>query len=208
MEVNNQQSDYDDDDDDAPAPELEQYDLSDDKEEDEDEDEDDDGPRRSGRPRRGVTRLEPQMRGQQHQDIQAMQAAIEEKIGDDSIVLKEGEEQIFAIIMMQVSLKQGIKLWGDRAKESAIGEMTQLHNISAFFPRDPKSLTREERIKALYSLIFLKEKRCGKIKSRQCINGAPQRNYIPKEEATSPTVNNPFSVPFLGWTTGKEAGQR
>ena len=81
-------------------------------------------------------------------------------------------------------------MWGDRARDAAVSEMTQLHDMSAFFPRDPKSLTREERVKALSSLIFLKEKRSGKIKGRQCINGAPQRNYIPKEQATSPTVNN------------------
>jgi predicted protein tyrosine phosphatase len=37
-------------------------------------------------------------------------------------------------------------------------EMQQLHDMDTFFPRDPKSLTREERIKALSSLIFLKEK--------------------------------------------------
>ena len=38
--------------------------------------------------------------------------------------------------------------------------------------------------------MFLKEKRSKEIKARSCINGAPQREYIPKEEATSPTVNN------------------
>ena len=36
----------------------------------------------------------------------------------------------------------------------------------------------------------MKEKRSKEIKARSCINGAPQREYIPKEEATSPTVNN------------------
>ena len=44
-------------------------------------------------------------------------------------------------------------------------------------------------MKALSSLLFLKEKQTGKIKGRACINGAPQRAYIPREEATSPTVS-------------------
>ena len=44
-------------------------------------------------------------------------------------------------------------------------------------------------MRALSSLLFLKEKRTGKIKGRACINGAPQRDYITKEEAASPTVS-------------------
>ena len=60
--------------------------------------------------------------------------------------------------------------------------------MHTFIPRDPKSLTREERRKALSSLIFLKEKDTGEVKGRTCVNGAPQREYIRKEDATSPTV--------------------
>jgi hypothetical protein len=43
-------------------------------------------------------------------------------------------------------------------------------------------------VRALSSLIFLKEKSTGEIKSRTCINGAPQRGYIRKEDAASPTA--------------------
>jgi hypothetical protein len=38
--------------------------------------------------------------------------------------------------------------------------------------------------------MFLKEKCTGTVKGRACINGAPQRAYIPKEDAASPTVSN------------------
>ena len=38
-------------------------------------------------------------------------------------------------------------------------------------------------------LLFLKEKRTGKIKGRACLNGAPQRAYIAKEDAASSTVS-------------------
>ena len=44
-------------------------------------------------------------------------------------------------------------------------------------------------MRALSLLLFLKEKQTGKIKGRACINGAPQRDYITKEEAASPTVS-------------------
>jgi hypothetical protein len=66
--------------------------------------------------------------------------------------------------------------------------MLQLHKRGAFFPRDVKGLTVLERKRALESLIFLTEKRDKTIKGRTCANGSPQRSYIKKEEAASPTV--------------------
>ena len=43
-------------------------------------------------------------------------------------------------------------------------------------------------MKALPSLLFLKEKHCGKLKGRTCISRAPQRAYIPQEDVVLPTV--------------------
>ena len=37
-------------------------------------------------------------------------------------------------------------------------------------------------------ITMIKEKRDGKIKARACADGRKQRRYIPKEEATSPTI--------------------
>jgi hypothetical protein len=37
--------------------------------------------------------------------------------------------------------------------------------------------------------MFLKRKRCGRIKGRGCADGRPQRAYIQREDATSPTVS-------------------
>ncbi len=70
-----------------------------------------------------------------------------------------------------------------------INKMTQLHIMDTWTAMDPAKLTREDRMKALSSLLFLKEKQTGKIKGRACVNGAPQWAYIPKEEAASPTVS-------------------
>ena len=50
-------------------------------------------------------------------------------------------------------------------------------------------LTKEEKQKAMSSLIFLTEKRDGTMKARACVNGSTQRLYINKEEAASPTVS-------------------
>lgn len=64
--------------------------------------------------------------------------------------------------------------------------MIQLHDMHTFFPRDPRSLTKEEKQKVLSSLNFLKEKDTGEVKGK--VHGAPQREYIMKEDATLPTV--------------------
>jgi hypothetical protein len=47
--------------------------------------------------------------------------------------------------MMQLSLKEGLKRFGQRGKQGALKEMRQLHDMRTFFPRDPKTVTREER---------------------------------------------------------------
>ncbi len=67
-------------------------------------------------------------------------------------------------------------------------EMTQLHIMETWKAMDPAKLSREEQMQALSLLLFLKEKRMGKIKGRACLNGAPQWAYIPKEDVASPTV--------------------
>ena len=62
--------------------------------------------------------------------------------------------------------------------------------MDTWVPKDPIMLSRAEKVKALSFLMFLKEKRSGKLKGRACVNGAPQRSYIRKEDASSPTVAN------------------
>jgi hypothetical protein len=44
-------------------------------------------------------------------------------------------------------------------------------------------------MRALSLLLFLKEKQTRKIKGHECINGAPQHEYIAKEEAALPMVS-------------------
>jgi hypothetical protein len=51
---------------------------------------------------------------------------------------------------------------------------------------DP-SKTRDDRRKALTSLMFLTKKQSGEIKARACANGSTQRIHIEKEEATITT---------------------
>ena len=65
------------------------------------------------------------------------------------------------------------------------------------------SVSASERKKALESLIFLVEKKDGRIKARHCANGSKQRQWMPSEEAASPTVMTE-SVMLTGAIEAKE----
>ena len=69
-------------------------------------------------------------------------------------------------------------------------KLTQLYVMETWVPEDPAMLSRADKVRALLSLMFLKGKRSGKVKVRACVNGSPQRAYISKEDASSPTVEN------------------
>ena len=101
----------------------------------------------------------------------------------------ENEMAVWGYLMTQYNLKPGLRKFGERGATAAISELTQLHVMDTWTVMDPTKLTRDDRTRALSSLLFLKEKRCGKVKGRACVNGAPQRAYIPKEDAALPTVS-------------------
>ena len=87
------------------------------------------------------------------------------------------------------SLKKGLIKFGRRGEEAAYGEMKQLHEREVFKPVHPSRLTPNERKKILESLIFLVEKRDGKVKARTCANGSVQRAWMGKDDSSSPTVS-------------------
>ncbi len=101
----------------------------------------------------------------------------------------EEEMMVWGYMMMQYNLKAGLRKFGDKGKMAAMEEMMQLLIMDTWKAMDPAKLSREVQMRALSLLLFLKEKRTGKIKGWACLNGAPQRAYIPKEDAASPTVS-------------------
>lgn len=92
------------------------------------------------------------------------------------------------VILSQYSMKKGIKLFGEKGVEAVRVELEQLHERQVMKPVDAKTLTHAEKRGALDYLMFLKEKRTGKIKGRGCADGRKQRLYTAKEDASSPTV--------------------
>ena len=101
----------------------------------------------------------------------------------------EDEMKVWGYLMTQYNLKPGLRKFGAKGQSAAIDELTQLHAMDTWKAMDATKLSREDKMKALSLLLFLEEKRTGTIKGRACINGAPQRAYIPKEDAALPTVS-------------------
>ena len=90
------------------------------------------------------------------------------------------------------SARAGLKRFDDRGEKAVSKELNQLHNMQTYDPVDPKDLTKNQRMDALNSLMFLIEKRNGFVKAWSCSDGSKQRkkeNYR-KEDVTSPTFSN------------------
>jgi hypothetical protein len=100
----------------------------------------------------------------------------------------EWDEYAFGIALQQYSIKAGLKKFGEKGKAAVTKELKQLHDMVTFFPIDPATVTKEQRSKAIASLMFLKEKRNGDVKGRACADGRPQREEFTKQDATSPTI--------------------
>ena len=89
----------------------------------------------------------------------------------------------------KMSMKQGVRMFGDAGVSAVKTEVVQLHEREVIKAIQKSKLTKEQIREALGYLMFLKRKRTGKIKGRGCADGRKQRNYIAKEDATSPTVS-------------------
>jgi hypothetical protein len=92
------------------------------------------------------------------------------------------------IVVTQYNLKQGIRKFGNPGKAALMTELQQLYDQDVMIPINKYDLTATERKGTLRYLMFLQEKRCGTIKGRGCADRRPQRDYMRKQETSSPTV--------------------
>jgi hypothetical protein len=102
--------------------------------------------------------------------------------------LYQAEPDVVAAIMKQLSLKAGLKEWGDKDFTDSQSKMKQLHFWNTFNSKHWRELSQVQQHTVLESHMFLKQKRDGKIKGRTMAGGNKQRDYISKEDASSPAV--------------------
>ena len=74
------------------------------------------------------------------------------------------EMMVWAYIITQYNLKPGLRKFGARGVTAAVKELTQLHIMDTWMPLEVSKLSREQRMHARSSLMFLKEKRTGDVK--------------------------------------------
>ena len=98
-------------------------------------------------------------------------------------------EYVHAHVTAQMSAKKGLQVFGDGGASALVKELHQLVVMNVMSGCKSHELTPEQKRKALRYLMFLKEKRCGRIKGRGCADGRKQRLWKTKEETTSPTVS-------------------
>ena len=102
--------------------------------------------------------------------------------------VRQSGPQLFAFLTEQMSAKRGLKQFGKRGADAIMDELRQLVYRNVMRGVKRSDMSREETKSALQYLMFLKEKRSGKIKGRGCADGRKQRLYKGKDETSSPTV--------------------
>jgi hypothetical protein len=70
----------------------------------------------------------------------------------------QAEPDVVASIMTQLSLKAGLKEWGEEAFMAAQSKMKQLHFRNTFKPKQWRELSQVQRQTVLESHMFLKQK--------------------------------------------------
>ena len=85
-----------------------------------------------------------------------------------------------ATLSTQYSVKKGIKVFGEAGITAVKEELQQLETRKVMEPIDGNEMTREEKRVCLQYLMFLKQKRSGRIKERGCADGQKQREFITK----------------------------
>ena len=118
-------------------------------------------------------------------------AIIDDLDPTDAFALKMTDEMDDNITMItgQMSAKKGLRLFGQDGANAIKKELEQLVYRHVMYGKHPGQLTRKQQKSALKYLVFLKQKRCGRIKARGCADGRKQRIYKSKEGPSSTTIS-------------------
>lgn len=76
----------------------------------------------------------------------------------------ETAAEALVFVTEQMSAKKGLKVFGNAGAEAIMSELQQLLYRKVMVGRKPADLSRKQKQAALKYLMFLKQKRCGKIK--------------------------------------------
>ena len=107
----------------------------------------------------------------------------------DADLLTENQwAQVTHMVMTQYGYKAAIRKFGPVADKAITAELTKVHQRDAFAPQNAKTLTYEQKRRALESIMHVKHKRDDSKRARLCADGRKQRLTMRKDETASPTV--------------------
>jgi hypothetical protein len=90
----------------------------------------------------------------------------------------------------QYGFNRGMKEFGELGFEATMKELDDnLIGMGAVQMLEPNEVNKDVWCGALSYLMFLKRKPDGTVKARGCADGRPQREYISKDDSSSPTVS-------------------
>ena len=62
------------------------------------------------------------------------------------------------VLLTQYSMRKGLKVFSDQGLSAIQKEMEQFHDLDVITPIDVKTMMKQQKSRALYYLMFLKEK--------------------------------------------------
>ena len=88
-------------------------------------------------------------------------------------------------------MKKGLELFGERGDKAVTKELQKIYDMNTYEPIDASKLSYQEIKDALYSMLFITEKRDGDVKARKVEIGSKQHTYdrYDKSNSSSPNVN-------------------
>ena len=112
----------------------------------------------------------------------------------DHNVNRQNKPSVHAYVTAQMSAKKGLQVFGHGGASALMKELHQIVVMNVMSECKSHELTLEhQKKKALSYLMFLKEKRCGRIKGRGCADGHKQRLWKTKDHPLLLFPLNPFS---------------
>ena len=88
---------------------------------------------------------------------------------------EDREEFALRVTLVHYSMNAGIKKFKAKGEAGVTKELTQMHDMNVFCPIEVESLTKDEKKKALSSLMFLKEKMDSSVQAQMVLTGASRR---------------------------------
>jgi hypothetical protein len=159
--------------DDTAAENEEHFKVEDVDEEEDDEDYGEPAPRRSARQNKGQQKPRPYDEYLNQTSFSFFSHA-KEVSNAQPVDREEWMDWALGVALMQYSIKAGLKKFGEKGEAVVTKELKQLHDMTTFYPVDSKTLTKEDKARAIASLMFLKEKRDGTVEGRACADGQKQ----------------------------------